>query len=464
MRVYANKFTLRPPPNTTTFPVNPIDVILVDADPNGNESGAPGDLAYLAGGTTQWRCTGGTTWVVTGDTGAGGLTYLVGPTGSGAPYTSIQNAIDAAVAAGASQTQPEVILILVGTYVEDIIVPAGVRLQGFPLLPLGGPIILGTGGLAPVVTFNVTAPLPAPPSFANPGGMRGLTILNPTAGGTALYVTGAASNSITLVGDCFLGGSGAGVLLLFDVVGSSAQLIMENVPVIGDGAAGSIGIRMITGQLLKSNSVITADTALHLATGTSGICSQILTQQSGPVGGDIQIDAGSGGSLFTDLVLGGEMIVDGNCQIGDMRALSSATPIFTGTGQISVMGDVAYIGGGGGFAGTLTVIRLPADGTFNKSSTDKTFVDSPYTATGLEGIIGYDPTGGASIVNLPPLADVRGQSITVVHSSASANGVAVAPNGAETIFGGPGVSLSSFTSRTFYAPASGTDWWITATG
>lgn len=68
-RDYTNKITLRPPPGSTPFPVGPIDIILVATDSNGVVSGSPGDVAFLAGGLTQWRCAGGMVWIPLGGAG-----------------------------------------------------------------------------------------------------------------------------------------------------------------------------------------------------------------------------------------------------------------------------------------------------------------------------------------------------------------------------------------------------------
>jgi hypothetical protein len=65
-RDYNNKLTLRPPPGSSPFPIDPINIVLVAVDPNGVTSGQPGDFALLAGGVDQWRCTGGLIWTPIG--------------------------------------------------------------------------------------------------------------------------------------------------------------------------------------------------------------------------------------------------------------------------------------------------------------------------------------------------------------------------------------------------------------
>lgn len=70
-RDYSNKITLRPAPGSTPFPVAPIDIVLVAVDPNGNQDGAAGDLALLAGGVAMWRCIGGLVWTPVGGGGGG---------------------------------------------------------------------------------------------------------------------------------------------------------------------------------------------------------------------------------------------------------------------------------------------------------------------------------------------------------------------------------------------------------
>lgn len=75
-REYSNKITLRPPPGGVPFPVNPINIVLVAVDPNGNQDGTAGDLALLAGGIAMWRCAGGSVWIPVGAGGGNGPCVL----------------------------------------------------------------------------------------------------------------------------------------------------------------------------------------------------------------------------------------------------------------------------------------------------------------------------------------------------------------------------------------------------
>jgi hypothetical protein len=61
-REYSNKVTLRPPPGSTGIQTPPIDIISVQADPNGVIGANAGSLALLVGGGTMWRSAGGTVW------------------------------------------------------------------------------------------------------------------------------------------------------------------------------------------------------------------------------------------------------------------------------------------------------------------------------------------------------------------------------------------------------------------
>lgn len=62
--------------------------------------------------------------------GASLTPYVVNPLPGAAPYQTIQAAINAAVADGASRTNPKLILVAVGTYVEDLIIPVhGIQIQ-----------------------------------------------------------------------------------------------------------------------------------------------------------------------------------------------------------------------------------------------------------------------------------------------------------------------------------------------
>lgn len=75
--------------------------------------------------------------------------YLVGPVGSGAPYTSINAAIAAAVADGASYLNPKTVGIMSGTYVENVTLPDGINLVG-----IGGNISSTIDGYVQVATVS----------------------------------------------------------------------------------------------------------------------------------------------------------------------------------------------------------------------------------------------------------------------------------------------------------------------
>jgi len=96
------------------------------------------------------------------------LQYTVGPEGSVARFRRVQDAIDAAVADGASGLAPRQVLVLPGDYPEDVSMRAGVPVKGFS----GSAIrILGTvtidledqGGLDATSTSLANVTVEAPP-------------------------------------------------------------------------------------------------------------------------------------------------------------------------------------------------------------------------------------------------------------------------------------------------------------
>lgn len=133
--------------------------------------------------------------------------FTVGPVGSGAPFTSIQAAIDAAVLEAPSITQgtPIVISITPGIYEEDITAGAGIAMVAtFEL----GVIIRGT------ITYNLDQVIVAD----NGAALQGIQ-MEPPPGSPALIFTGP-NNQNVLCFTCGFTVQGATAIIL-DNTGSS---------------------------------------------------------------------------------------------------------------------------------------------------------------------------------------------------------------------------------------------------
>ena len=77
--------------------------------------------------------------------------WVVGPAGTGAPYTQIQPAIDAAVLAGFGPGNPAVVVILPGSYTGNVTCVGSISLRG-----------LADQSFMTVMTGDVTWSAPAP--------------------------------------------------------------------------------------------------------------------------------------------------------------------------------------------------------------------------------------------------------------------------------------------------------------
>lgn len=106
----------------------------------------------------------------------GALRYLVGPAGSGAPYSSVQAAITAAVADGATSSAPLGVFVLPGTYTENVALSPGIALSG-----LGGRLATTRAKIVGSMTY------------AGSAGNGNASIRN-------LYLEGNSSGCLTVTG------------------------------------------------------------------------------------------------------------------------------------------------------------------------------------------------------------------------------------------------------------------------
>lgn len=116
--------------------INPRSTFVENKSPTSNDSKGfkmgdrwvdrVGKEAYLFLGDSG----GGAIWVLITGGAASAFKYLVGPVGSGAPYSTIQSAINAAVADGASASDQKIVWILPATYTESLSFGNYVHLKG----------------------------------------------------------------------------------------------------------------------------------------------------------------------------------------------------------------------------------------------------------------------------------------------------------------------------------------------
>lgn len=117
--------------------------------------------------------------------------YVVGRAGDGAPYTSIQGALDA-IPDSSSASSPSLIMVLPGFYTENLTI----QKDGVYLVGLGGVTVTNDGASD---TIEVSAATTTTPQNTL---LRGLIIQNTVAGRSCVRVIGAdsfASGSVTVV-------------------------------------------------------------------------------------------------------------------------------------------------------------------------------------------------------------------------------------------------------------------------
>jgi len=117
--------------------------------------------------------------------------YIVGRAGDGAPYTSIQDAIDA-VPASSSASVPSLVLVMPGLYTENVTV----QKDGVYLVGVGGVTITNDGVSD---TVEISAAIATTPQDIL---LRGLTLQNTSAAGACVRILGAdsfATGSATVV-------------------------------------------------------------------------------------------------------------------------------------------------------------------------------------------------------------------------------------------------------------------------
>lgn len=117
--------------------------------------------------------------------------FIVGRGGDGAPYTTIQSALDA-VPASSSASAPSLVLVLPGLYTENLTI----QKDGVYLVGLGGVTITNSGASD---TVEISAAIATTPQDVL---LRGLVIKNTTAAQACVRIIGAdtfATGSATVV-------------------------------------------------------------------------------------------------------------------------------------------------------------------------------------------------------------------------------------------------------------------------
>jgi hypothetical protein len=252
-------------------------------------------------------------------------TLLVGPPGSGAPYGSIQAAVDAA--------QPgDAVCVLAGVYVE----PAGVRIEK----PLS---LLGAGAESTVLEAH-------PDGFVWDGVIP--VVIHGLAPGEEVRVAGftLASEALGPVGGCTLAevSSCAGPVVLADVKGAGLGIVGQGV--------GAIHVSGSSQVLLERCALVGGSRPLTLDKGADG--TYALTALDSTV--RLAATSAIGGSAFGTTILGDPAAADGGSAL---RALSSTIHVTGGAGNL-LSGSAGVNEGLGAPAAVLdaaSILRTAAD-------------------------------------------------------------------------------------------------------
>jgi len=116
--------------------------------------------------------------------------YIVGRAGDGAPYTSIQTALDA-IPNSSSAVAPSLVMVLPGLYTENV----SIQKDGVYLVSLGGAIIANDGASD---TIEISAAIATTPQNVL---LRGIKIQNTSGGQSCVRIIGAdsfASGTVTI--------------------------------------------------------------------------------------------------------------------------------------------------------------------------------------------------------------------------------------------------------------------------
>lgn len=176
--------------------------------------------------------TGGLTLSDLANLGTIGGVLVVGRSGTGAKYTTIQSAINA-VPSSSSSTNPYVILIFPGVYTENVIIEKdGISLLGY------GRVVIQPSTATDTITIRASVS-----TFPLRCNLRSLIVLQPNDGRSCVAITGGAGSTVGSLGitleGCLLAPTGVGS---FTVYGDTVNSVVLS-SCRSDGAAPTATLR-----------------------------------------------------------------------------------------------------------------------------------------------------------------------------------------------------------------------------
>ncbi len=344
------------------------------------------------------RVAGVAKWVIlNGGRGGSSLPYLVGPVSSPALFTSIQDAIDTAVAEGHDGADPAAITVLPGLFVEDLTLYDGIYVFGLA----GGAsrdVILTDDRI--LLYGDVTVALPD-------GGVCGIDGM--VVQGSVLF--GGAAQQLCVLRDVVVRATASVAVACSNSVADS-ELVLDHVTITTTASGASAYAFRNTGARLR-----VAGYRVALETGAYGDPHAVGVRD------DIFVlsDSYSGGPF---VVTDAGLLVLTQCSV-----YCGATPAITATGA---PGDPAVV--------ELTNCTVSSYGTptFDGADAELYLLSSTVTPYGAALTIGAGLTLGASrVVRLYTRAVVTGAGPHAFDQTTDSLFVATPPGGAAVVLSDP---------------------------
>lgn len=201
--------------------------------------------------------------------------YIVGRAGDGAPYTSIQDALDA-IPASSSASAPSLVLILPGVYTENVTI----QKDGAYLMGLGGVTITNDGVSD---TIEISAAIDTTPQDVL---LRGITVANTTGAQSCVRIIGA---------DSFASGT---------VTVNAAPLATgDTITINGIALTGTAGVRTSGSNDFSVSSMTSDGIAAEIVAAINDTANSFATLVEAEAALDVvtltAITAGSGGNAIT---------------------------------------------------------------------------------------------------------------------------------------------------------------------
>lgn len=285
-------------------------------------------------------------------------TLIVGVSGTGAKYTTVQSAINA-VPVSASLTNPYVILVMPGVYNENLVIEkAGITVQGL------GRVVIQAAAVSGTVTVQ-EAVASVPTSLT----LRDLVIVNANNGEACVDIVGGAGSTVgadgILLDGCDLRPTGVGGYTVYaDTVN---YFTLTGCVATGAPATASLRVSQCAG-LTALNSVLPAVQADYTTAGSlPSVVGSAYT-----LSGCLTV-----GNVLSTLTSAGSLTMNGCPSVGNVTVNGNRTVTVTGSaiGNLTVNGTTAATlrsssRGTASGAGTLLESQVSGTTVFAASSTE----------------------------------------------------------------------------------------------